>query len=512
MLQDDVRLVSAPARTLLEMRSLGVGIVRLTLTWSAIAPDPRTRVRPAGFRAANPAAYPSANWAPYDAIVRDALRDGVRIDLVLTSPGPLWATGAGAPRRVPVGTWRPSPAAYGRFVKAVATRYSGHYVPPGSSSPLPPVHFWEIWNEPNWGPMLSPQFRVGSTRILSAPRYRGLLDAAWTALQSTGHGGDTIVIANLSPRGIPEPPESVLNAALQASSPIGFTQTLYCADSSFHPLRGNAALRAGCAADGDPTQFRQAHPALFEASGYGIHPYPIKLPPTEVDASSSDTVEFPQIPILERTLDRLQGMYGSHTHLSIYNTEYGYITHPPNVGTFYVAPATAAHYLNWAEYLTWRNPRIATTMQYGLFNGKPGPTVFGTGGFATALIFYGGKPSPTFYAYRMPLFLPVTRAPRGHDLEVWGCARPATYAYLDTRQPQYVQIQWRPESGGRFQTIRSVRLNAALSCYFDLEVHFPASGTVRLRWSYPIGDRRLRNFARQNQRTIYSRRVTVTVR
>jgi len=251
---------------------------------------------------------------------------------------------------------------------------------------------------------------------------------------------------------------------------------------------------------------------LFDASGYGIHPYPINLAPNEADLSSSDTVEFPQIPTLMRTLDRLDALYGSRAGMSIYNTEYGYITHPPNVGTVYLSPAKAAGYLNWAEYLTWRNPRIASTMQYGLNDGQPGPSVFGKGGFATGLISYTGKPLPTYDAYRMPLFLPVTRIAHGQPLEVWGCARPATYAYSDTRQGQYVQIQFQADLSKRFRTMRTVRLDAALSCYFDLRVGLPSSGRVRLQWSYPSGDPRLVDVAQPGRTIIHSRTVSVTVR
>jgi hypothetical protein len=264
--------------------------------------------------------------------------------------------------------------------------------------------------------------------------------------------------------------------------------------------------------EAESRRFRQLHPGLFEATGYGIHPYPIKLPPTESDSTNPDTVEFPQIPNLMRALDRLHALYGSDTRPSIYNTEYGYITHPPNVGTEYLSPATAAGYLNWAEYLTWRDPRIATTMQYQLFDAKPGPSVYGFGGFATGLIRYDGKPLPTFYSYRMPLFLPVTQTEHGRALEVWGCARPAPYAYRDTHRRQYVQIQFRAAGGGRFGIIRTVALDAARSCYFDVHVKFPASGAVRLQWRYPQGDPRLRDVAQAGGTTSYSRNVSVTIR
>jgi hypothetical protein len=516
ILQEPSALLVDPARTLQTLRSLGVNVVRVSVAWDAVAPVPASRTRPQGFRAADPGSYPATRWMPFDAIVDDASRDGIEPDLVLTGNAPLWASGPAPTRTERVsGLWSPSPAAYGQFVQAVATRYSGSYRPPGASTPLPRVHFWEIWNEPNWGPSLQPQLALNPPRIVSAVEYRRLVDAAWSALRRTGHRGDTVVVGSLSPRGLTAPPESTsaLQAAIDVSSPLGFTRTLYCVDSSYKPLRGRAAALAGCpTVAGASRRFREEHPALFEATGYGIHPYPINGPPTEDNAANPDTVEFGEIPNLESALDRVQRAYGSRRRMSVYNTEYGYITRPPNPNPGYISPATAARYLNWAEYLTWRDPRMASTMQYELYDPNPAPDVFGPGGFATGLIFYGGKPKATFYAYRMPIFLPVTRAASRQALEVWGCVRPAPYAYLDTDRPQYVRIQFRAARAGRFLTVRTIRLTAARGCYFDVHVGFPASGTVRLAWSYPADDPRLHDPVTPGQTTIYSRDVTLTVR
>jgi hypothetical protein len=372
------------------------------------------------------------------------------------------------------------------------------------------VHFWEIWSEPNWGPSLQPQLELGPVRIDAAREYRLLLDSAWSALHRTGHGGDTVVIGSLSPRGIIVPPNSALAAAVAVSGPLAFTRTLYCVDSADRPLRGHTAALVGCpTTDSGSGRFRREHPALFAASGYGIHPYPIGSPPTEADTSNPDTVEFSQIPQLASLLDRLVGIYGLDRQLPIYNTEFGYITNPPNPGTEYPSPATAARYLNWTEYLTWRNPRIASTMQFLLYDGNP--RAAHAVGFSTGLLFSDGKPKATFNAYRMPIFLPGTKAGPNQALEVWGAVRPARYAYLDTHQPQSVDIQFRTGASGPFRTLKTIGIGDVRG-YFDVDVRFPASGTVRLRWSYPSDDRRLREVVTPEYTTIYSRPVFVTVR
>ncbi len=512
MLQEYVNLLARPEPTLRILRSIGVDVVRAQVVWGMIAPGASSRTPPAGFNGSDPASYPASNWAPYDAVVRAASADGVKLNFVLTGSAPQWALGQDAPAsQRPSGAWKPSAAAYGQFVQAVATRYSGRYTPPGASSPLPPVRFWEIWNEPNWGVSLEPQMALHPLRIVAAPVYRDILDAAWGALKRAGHAHDTIITGGLSPRGITVPPDTRLAAAVNVSSPIGFTQTLYCVNSSYRPLRGAAASQAGCpTTDAGSQRFRRAHPGLFDLNGYGLHPYPVSLPPTQADSSGAGTVEFSQIPEMTKTLDRIQRVYGSDRKLSVYNTEFGYVTHPPNASTGYVTPAVAARYINWAEYLTWRNPRLATTMQYLLYDPAPGPSAFGNGGFATGLLFFNGIPKATFAAYRMPIFLPATTSRPGHALEVWGAVRPARYASVDTHRAQRVQIQFRGGSSGPFRTVKTVPITDPQG-YFDVRVQFPRSGTVRLTWSYPPGDQRLLDPMTPQDTTIYSRPVQVTV-
>jgi hypothetical protein len=219
-------------------------------------------------------------------------------------------------------------------------------------------------------------------------------------------------------------------------------------------------------------------------------------------------------------LDRIQRIYGSRSRFPIYNNEYGYITNPPNASLTplnphgqFVSPATAAFYINWAEYLSYRNPRIASTMQYLLIDPNPrkAPEF---GGFASGLIFYAGQRKPAYDAYRLPLFLPTTTAKSSHQgLEVWGCVRPARFARLDTGLPQSVQIQFQRGSRGAFATLRTVTINSSRG-YFDLHLAFPASGSVRLAWTYPKNDPLLSQgiVSPPEGSTVYSRTVKVTVK
>jgi hypothetical protein len=386
------------------------------------------------------------------------------------------------------------------------------------------VNFWEIWNEPNFGADLAPQAIRGSTVPTAAPMYRSLVGVGWSGLQSTGHGRDTILIGNLDARGQsagggPGLPQG-LPGNFAATKPLQFIRTLYCVNSSYKELRGGAAAAVGCPTNAAGSRrFRAANPALFGASGFATHPYPVNLPPTKASSTDPDYTEFSELSHLGSVLDRIQRIYGSRTRFRIYNNEYGYITNPPNHSLTplnpngqFVSPATAAYYINWAEYLSYRNPRIASTMQYLLYDPNPlkAPEY---GGFASGLIFFSGLRKPGYDAYRLPLFLPATSTRRGRALEVWGCVRPAQYARLDSGTPQQVQIQFQRGSRGAFTTLRTVTINSSRG-YLDLRMAFPASGSVRLAWTYPKNDPLLGPGLTNPPEgaTVYSRTVRVTVK
>ncbi len=336
--------------------------------------------------------------------------------------------------------------------------------------------------------------------------YRGLVNAGWSALQGTGHGRDTILIGGLAARGASGPvtrshPQGLPGNFAQ-TKPMQFIRTLYCVNSSYQELRGSSAAQVGCPTSSTASRrFRTGNPGLFQASGFGIHPYPQNQPPTTELSPDPDYVAFPEIPRLESGLDRLQRTYGSGTRLAIYNDEYGYISNPPNHGQF-VNPATAAFYINWAEYLSYKNPRIATTMQYLLYD--PAPT--SGADFASGLLFQSGTRKASYYAYRLPLFMPSTSARRGHSLEVWGDARPGPYEQRATGKPQVVEIQL--QRGSTWTTVKRVPITTAHG-YFDVPVTFPASGTVRLAWAYPAADPLLPSTALGA--TVYSRSQKITI-
>jgi hypothetical protein len=380
----------------------------------------------------------------------------------------------------------PSARDFGAFVHAIGVRYSGHYTPPGATTPLPRVSFWSIWNEPNYGPDLAPQATHGSTVEVSPRLYRGLLDAAWRALAATGHTprSDTILIGETAPRGQTGPH---LPGDFAGMVPLRFIRALYCVDRAFHPLRGAAAAARGCPATaGGTRRFAERNPALFAATGWADHPYPDALAPTLATPPpiGGGYADFAVIPHLEQTLDRAAAAYGRSPRLPIYSTEFGYKTDPPFPGG--LPGSLAARYLNQAEYLSWSNPRIRSYDQYLLSD--PG----GASGslFATGIEYADGRRKPdVFDSFRMPLW--VSPAGSGR-LAVWGCARVAALWLAAGRRTPAVALEF-AAAGRRPRALRRIRLDRRGGCYYQVVIADPGRGTLRAVWP---GRRRAPEYSR----------------
>jgi hypothetical protein len=483
IIQDNSDLVNAPA-AMAQFRALGATTVRVFLPWATIAPNATKTSAPKNFNATNPAAYSASRWAAYDAIDRAAKQYGLTVELVVTGGAPRWAEGPGAPKATatnPNYAWKPNAGDYGQFFKAVATRYDGTYTPKGQTSALPRIHFWSIFNEPNFGEDLAPQAIDGSSVSYSPEMYRTLVSAGYKALTQTGHGKDTILIGSLAAIGAnPHAPTSYWPQGLPGdygqTHPIQFVRSLYCLNANTGAkLSGNAAKQVGCPATAKArAAFRKNNPGLFDATGIADHPYPSNANPTQ--GANPDYAELPDLNHLAATADGGTRAWGGGRNYPIYNDEYGYITNPPNNNPAqrYVSPATAAYYINWAEYLSWRNPVIASYDQYLLAD--PG----GHYPFSSGLETSTDKKKATYNAYRVPLYMPKTSFSRSQAVTVWGEARPAKY----TTSATSTAIQFQKGGKGGWKTVKKI----SSKTYFSVDVKFASSGNVRLAYAYPKSD------------------------
>ncbi len=490
MFQDDNHLIYASTpivtRTLNTLKSLGVNQIRATVEWKAIAPEPLSRTKPAGFKAIYPADYSPVAWAPYDRLVELAQARGIAVNFDVTAPGPLWAMARGAPSTRYADHWYASASEFGQFVEALGKRYSGTFKPPGSGSALPRVSYWSVWNEPNQPGWLSPQWRSSKHGlIMEGPAlYRSYADAAFNALLATGHRptSDTILIGELAPEGCVQGVPCPWPRPDWATPPLTFLRAIYCLGPTYRPLIGSSAAALDCPSSGDPKSFVAANPALFQATGFAHHPYSFFLAP---DASLSNPQFAPlsDLDRLEHALDAIFATYHVSRHLPLYLTEYGYETKPNPIRG--LRPAVQAVYLNEAEYLAWRDPRVRTMAQFLLYDSPPNTkypssdTVDYWDTFQTGLLYQNGKPKPSFYAYAVPIFLPDPVLNGSHRTLVWGLLRSSP-----RNSTQHAQIQFKSSGGAAFRTLKTVSTSSEdLTAWID----FPGPGSVRILWRAPSG-------------------------
>ena len=138
----------------------GATLARINVSWAQIAPG----VRPAGFVPANPA-DPGYNWAAIDAQVRSAVGHGLTPYFTVWD-APLWAQ-KDEPHETLIGpyriaSWKPDPAQFGAFARALALRYDGTF------SGLPRVPYFEVCGRAESQPVSEPADRA---RIRGRRRY-----------------------------------------------------------------------------------------------------------------------------------------------------------------------------------------------------------------------------------------------------------------------------------------------------------------------------------------------------
>ncbi|HTN22533.1 MAG TPA: cellulase family glycosylhydrolase [Solirubrobacteraceae bacterium] len=465
MMDDDLLLYkndATAARALTQMKSLGVDTIRVTVLWSVVANNARptkaeiaklkgkakdkARKQAQRFKATNPSTYPKQNWDRYDNLIKAAQDRGIRVYFNVTGPGPLWASTT-PPKglKVPIGTYKPKVGAFKQFVTAVGTRYSGTYQDEnGSRGTLPRVSMWSLWNEPNQGGWLTPQWeqRGGQTVPASPAIYRKLYQAGYQGLVASGHrvDNDVILLGETAPLG---------NDAQTAKSPMRpkqFLRELFCVGPDGNPYSGAAAAARDC---GD---FASKGP--LRATGYAHHPYTKNVSPLVPDANP-DALTMANITDLGTTLDDLAAKTNDlPSGLPLFMTEFGFETNPPDPFSG-IAPALQAKYNVLGEFQAYSNPRIASQAQFLLADVPPIRTrKKGSKGYwftyQSGLFFTAGKligtAKPAAYSYAMPFLatpIAIDPATGNPTFSFWGQLR-----LLPNGLPgAAATIQFRPKDG-----------------------------------------------------------------
>jgi hypothetical protein len=364
--------------TLNEISTLGADTVRVLMYWHSIAPQPGSRRKPPG-NSANPDFY-GIRWGPYDSVVTQAKARGMDALLTIAGPFPKWASKSKRST-----SNYPSPSEYFKLVSAIGKRYNGRtdLDGPGPAPPLPRVKLWAIWNEPNVKVFLGPQ-KVGG-RFVGAEIYRRLLQAAKRALNATGHGSDTVLMGETSPRG-----------SSRSIGPLTFARAVLCVKP------------------------RRRCPRL-PADGYAQHPYSVGVAPFRNPKKKTD-VNVGTVSRITRVLNQAARRGIVKRGLPIWLTEFGIQSRPdPFSG---VPLVTQAAYRSIAEYIAWRDPRVRAFSQY-LMRDDPPDNNSGVryGGFESGIRFSpeaGGGQKPSYADFRTPLVIKR----RGGRVLIWGHIRP----------------------------------------------------------------------------------------
>jgi hypothetical protein len=475
MMDDDNLVYRSPRtsdRTLDTMAQLGVDYVRVTVLWSVIAERARsTRARDRRFKrlgAGNPKAYPAGNWDRYDHLVRSAGARGMGVYFNVTGPGPSWCC-AKPPRGEErnAATWMPNARQFKLFVEAVGRRYSGRYRDENFRAKrprdrvLPRVSFWSLWNEPNQGGWLTPQWWHG--RAYSPMLFRNLYIKGHEGLVATGHGRDTILLGETAPNGKHE------KRSRAPMYPTTFIKTLFCTDGD-----GNRRSGPGCNA------FTENGPLL--ATAYAHHPYTKDRSPLQADGSP-DAITMANLGTLTGLLDQIaQKTARIQPGIPIALTEFGYETRPPDPYNG-VSLAKQADYSNLADLIAWANPRVISQTQFLLRDVAPLKRYSRTSKrrwftYQSGLFFNNGKAKPSASAYSFPFVAePVAKSEDGRTAYVlWGQAR---FRPNNARDPIFFQFR---AAGTRDWVALGDPVASQVRNYFSAGVTPPGAGDVRAVW------------------------------
>ncbi|MDQ3866666.1 MAG: hypothetical protein M3304_07530 [Actinomycetota bacterium] len=349
------------------VRAAGATFIKLTLDWRSIV----RRGQPAD---AKDPADPTYDWSRFDMLILQAVQNGLR-PLVMVVHAPPYAS------TVNDGWANVDPDALGEFAFAAARRYNGNYFDPAYAEPLPPVRYWQAWNEPNLFYYLSPQYKSGT--IVSADRYRVMANRFTAAVKAVNR-------SNLVLAGGTGPFKRVEN-----SSPLAFMREFLC-------LRRNLTRKPRCG------------PVHFDI--WGHHPYTSGGP--KHTAILADDVSLGDLPQMRRVLKaaRRRGTIVSTGPVRFWVDEFSWDSRPPDPGA--IPAALHARWVAESLYRMWRNGvSLVAWLQLmdNRFTGRCG-NPYQSGFYQWAPTIESARPKHSLAAFRFPF---VAFRQRGRVL-VWG--------------------------------------------------------------------------------------------
>ena len=350
------------------MHKAGITTINNWISWLGVAP----RHEPAHWDPENPN-DPNYDWSRVDASIKAIVAAGFQ-PMIGIRDAPVWARVAPSVPQSP-----PEASAYGQFVRAAAERYSGKY------HGRPRVRVWKVWNEPNLGLYLWPQF--DSTGKFTSPDvYRGMLNAAAKSIHAV-HRDNLVVAGETSPFRDPTPQVLKLD---QDWGPLKFMRRLLCIDDQGRPTCKNTA----------------------EFDVWSTHPY-TSGSPTHHAVLPYD-VSIADLPKMRATLQAAvrAGHVKSAAPVRFWATEFSWDSNPPDL-----CAAPMALLVRWvpeAVYRMWASG-IDLIGWFKLMDDPVTTSYFQSGLFFRGATFRQAKPKPFLEGFRFP-FVALRR---GKGVYVW---------------------------------------------------------------------------------------------
>jgi hypothetical protein len=293
---------------------------------------------------------------------------------------------------------------YAAFATAVASRYSGVFPPGPAGPPLPPVRYYQAWNEPNLYSYLAPQWDRG--RAASPAHYRRMLNAFYAAVNAVS-ADNRVLTAGTAPYGT--------RRGGNLMRPLRFWRALLC----LRTRRSGKLAPRKC-----------PEPARFDIAAH----HPITGAP-RTRADHRDDAVIPDLRRLRRMIRIAErsGRVRPRTRHPLWVTEIWWESDPPDPAG--VRVRKQARWIAEALYLIWRQGvRTAILLK---IRDEPDDPLASAGSLHSGVFYADATPKPSFSAARFPF---VTHRLTRNRVVAWGRAPRTGRLVIERRGEQ----GWRP--------------------------------------------------------------------